>query len=458
MPRRRLNGPASGLLLVLGLGICIASSQAASLHPLILQSRTGQFTVAGVPMAPRADTASAVIGGIILPVRGYLNTTSSVSFVRLDPSLVAVSCEEIKTALLKELGAPDQWKGPVRVLLHPIQRDDEPTFVTTTRHAAGWGYEVEMPDQMDRSRFIKSIVLVLLSEMANRQNGGADAELPPWLANGLASHLEATTLMGLALELQTGFSQRKHARDPVAQARAFFNTNSPLSIDQMDWPTETQRESELYRHCSHLLVHELLRLKTGRACLLRTIQDAHQNLNWQTTFFTAFNPYFPRLLDFDKWWTLRTVQFKQAEPFAVFKSDEQWRQLDDILMIHAAEHASSNQLPVQAELTLQQVITDFTWQEQKAILGQKLQQLQAVEVRTQMPVAGIVEQYQAALSDYLRKHGPGSNYKRNLSSFSMRQLAAQTVKRLNNLDVSREQMKKAEQVATAAVRSPEQAR
>src|ERR1051325_5243846 len=69
---------------------CGAATMAAPFQPLTMQSRSGQFTVAGLPRQARADAASAVIAGIAVPVRAYQSSTSAVSFVRLDPALVAV--------------------------------------------------------------------------------------------------------------------------------------------------------------------------------------------------------------------------------------------------------------------------------------------------------------------------------------------------------------------------------
>src|SRR4051812_46148494 len=67
----------------------LSSMQAAPFQPLTLHSRSGQFIVGGVPMQTRADPASVVLGGVVVPARSYTVSTSSVSFVRLDPALVA---------------------------------------------------------------------------------------------------------------------------------------------------------------------------------------------------------------------------------------------------------------------------------------------------------------------------------------------------------------------------------
>src|SRR4051812_39102061 len=39
--------------------------------------------------------------------------------IYLDPSLLVVSCERIKAALLKQLDASDQWQGKITLQTHP---------------------------------------------------------------------------------------------------------------------------------------------------------------------------------------------------------------------------------------------------------------------------------------------------------------------------------------------------
>jgi len=404
--------------------------EAAPFQTLTLQSRSGQFVVGGLPMAARADAASALIGGIMLPVRAFNTSTSAVSFVRLDPALVAVSCEEIKSALLKELGTADRWKGGVRVLLHPIRDEREEVYFTSVRNPSGWNYRLEMPDQIDRSRFIRAVVQSAVAEMANRQAGRTEAELPPWLTIGLAEHLEANSLVNLTLELQSGISQRRRNHDPLAKVREALRHSAPLTLDQLDWPSPDllAHDEELYRRCSHLLVHELLRLKEGRTAIMRLIDQAHENLNWQTTFFKVFANHFPRLIDLDKWWTLRAVQLSHGEELSRFTPEETLRQLDDILTVRAVAHGETNQLPSSTVLTIQQLIRSWPLPDQRSVLSERLQQLQSLALRAPTANLRLIEQYRAAFSEYL-----------NRRNAAVRTKAA--LKHLDTLDSEREKMK-----------------
>ncbi len=443
--RRR---PAKLAVLFATLCVGILSGLGAPFQPLTLQSRSGQFIVAGVPMPARADPASIMIGGVALAGRSYAVSTSSVTFVRLDPALVAVSCEEIKQALLKELGAADEWKGSVGIAIHPVREDDEPIIITSLHYPSGWNYHLETADHVDRARFLRALVQVLLSEMANREAGSRSAELPPWLANGFAEHLQATSLAGLMLEPQTGVSRRQHASDPLVKVRERLRNQPPLTLDELDWPAENVANADqeaAYQSCAHLLVYELLRLKNGRSCLLQMIRNLHANLNWQTGFFRAFGLYFPRLVDLDKWWTLRVVQFTHGEAFSLLRPDEQWRQLDDALAIPASAHQQTNELPTNTRLSFQKVILDWPFADQQALLWQKVHQLGSVELRAHAEAVQLIEAYRAALQSYLqqRESGKKDSGRKNEAPLNIRSLVRQTIKSLNELDFRREQIKAA---------------
>ena len=407
---------------------------AGPFQPLTLHSRSGQFIVGGVPIQARADPGSVILGGVVVPARSYTVSTTSVSFVRLDPALVAVSCEEIKEALLKELGATDQWKAMVTIGIHPVRDDNEPIFITSVHYANGWSYQLAMADQVDRARFINAIVQVIITEIANREAGARQSELPPWLAEGLAEHLQATSLAGLTFELQTGISKKQRTPDPLVKVREFLRSNRPLTIDELDWPVGDASDAEkepAYHNCSHLLVHELLRLRGGRSRLLQLLHDAHNHLNWQSAFFQAFGAQFPRLVDFEKWWMMRVVQLTQGEAFSMFKPEEQWRQVDDALVARTSARQNTNEVPANTTLTLQTIITEWPFRDQRSLLSQKSQLLRALELRMEAQAARLVEDYRSVLEKYLRTGGRGKRAS----------LLKETVKRLDDLDIRRQQMK-----------------
>src|ERR1043166_3369278 len=90
--------------ILLALAFLCAIHRALAVDPVTLRSHSGQFLVRGLPLMRRAPVA---------------DTNSEVAYVRLDPTLLAVSCERVKSALLEELGMKDQWRGKILVVLDP---------------------------------------------------------------------------------------------------------------------------------------------------------------------------------------------------------------------------------------------------------------------------------------------------------------------------------------------------
>src|SRR5206468_1121555 len=94
---------------------------------------------------------------------------------------------------------------------------------------------------------------------------------------------------------------------------------------------QSEEQQRVYETCAQLLVHDLLRLKNGRRCMVELLKGLHERFNWQTAFLEAFGAHFPRLIDWDKWWSARVGEVSQKEPFGLFTTSEQLRQLDQAL-------------------------------------------------------------------------------------------------------------------------------
>src|SRR5262245_47110801 len=76
------------LLAAVQVTIGLALPSAAALEPITVRSQSAQFVVRGLPFGP--------------PLAG--SSTGRVSYLRLDPSLTAVSLERIRQALAEQLG------------------------------------------------------------------------------------------------------------------------------------------------------------------------------------------------------------------------------------------------------------------------------------------------------------------------------------------------------------------
>src|SRR3954453_21124457 len=229
----------------------LASSLACiGLEPVTVRSRSGQFLVRGLPLTEEMNQGSG--------------STNTLSFVRLDPRLFAIACETIKLAVLKELAMPDRWAGTVAVALHPNQQDNESIEVASIRYSTSWGYQVSVPERVDRKRLIKAMVEVILQEIANRRAGEREAEVPVWLGEGLTAQLLATTLADVALEPETMVMKRRQMPDPLREVRQVLRSRAVPGFNDLSQPDAAllgELEGEFYARCPQLFLHELLHLK-----------------------------------------------------------------------------------------------------------------------------------------------------------------------------------------------------
>ena len=411
--------------LLLGLASVFAA------EPLTLRSRSGQFIVRGFPAG--------------VP---FLNgaPTSGVTYVRLDPAALVVSCERIKDALLAELAWRDYWRGQIYVSLHPVREDNEPISITHRRHPEGWSYHVEIPEMVDKARLLKAIVQVLLAEMVHRNPGPREVELPPWLVEGMAVYLQATARSSLTLEPRTSIVRSGSHPDPLHAAREKLRTTRALTLNELNWPSEEQLSgdgAEVYAACAHVFVHELLRLKNGRACLREMLLRLPENLNWQVAFLHAFQVYFPRLIDVDKWWALNVVHITGRDLTAVLTREETIGQLEEVLAMAMQVRHQPQELPLNTQVKLQNLIAQWEYRRQVPVLRQKLNLLQALRLRASPDLVGLVDSYRFALESYLRKRSNPLTSDSSKGQFSSyRTCVNEALKRLDELDIQREALRR----------------
>jgi hypothetical protein len=340
----------------------------------------------------------------------------------------------------------DLWRAKICIYLHPVRDDHEPIVITTLRYTDGWSYRMEIPEHVDGPRLVKSVVEVLVAEIANRNARSSAAELPLWLTEGLAAHLQATVLANFTLEPETRLLRKQRGQDPLGPARAWLRTHPPLTLNQLNWPGDEQLSDanlETYQHCAHLFVSELLHLRTGRSCLREMLEQLSQNLNWQTSFLRAFNPYFQHLIDVDKWWSLHLVHLTEQGQMSAWPRAQSARQLDALLSTSVQVRVSSQDIPLPTQVTLQSILAEWDFARQRPVLLQKLDLLQVLRLRASQECLGLIDDYTQTLRSYLQRRGRvrGSERKAEKSP-ATHLIVADTIKRLNELDSQREALRK----------------
>jgi len=366
----------------------------AALEPVSVRSQSGQFLVRGLPLGA--------------PVSGF--PTSAVQYLRLDPTLTAVSLERVRQTLVEDmLGLKMKWRGLITVAIHPVREDNPSAQITSTRYTDGWGYRLDLPERIDKRQFIDAATRIVLVEIANRAATAREAEMPPWLAEGLSAELQSGVLSTLALEPAPAMDQRGRKPEPLRSVREILRRRPALRLDELNMPTAEHvsgQNAELYRACAHLFVHELLRLRGGRDALRDMLLRLPKNLNWQTAFLRSFASYFPRLIDVDKWYALNVAHVSGRDPMSVWPLETTWKQLDEILATKVQVRLGANDLPMDTTVSLQRVVTEWEFDRQRPVLLQKLERLLALRPRAPPELTELVDGYARALQSYVTGRPP----------------------------------------------------
>jgi hypothetical protein len=401
-------------------------------------SRSGQFIV-------RSDHPT-------VPSLSQVAPPDSSGRVLLQAPLLAVSCERIKGALLAELGLRDEWRGPVHVRLKTATSSAQrPTF-TATRFADGWHYFVVTPDELRPEELVRTLVSVLLLEMANRFPGPHPATVPYWLSEGLTAAVmsrvgpdlvvgESPMLarVGGAFGELAPSSRERVFGDRLAAARKLIREQPPLSFEDLSLPSpEVLRgeAGELYRASALAFLVKLRQLPQGDARLKRMIAHLTRHLNWQTTFLEAYRPIFRSLLEVEKWWALARFQFMGEGPAEAWAPLRAMEVLGRILTVTLSTRNGPSAPPQRAPTSLQRAARRLALADFVSVVRLKQRQLAAVAARLPGETGRLGADYRALLEGYLtaafqaRARTGGRLFRDRRQSALLREL----VRRLDRLD------------------------
>jgi hypothetical protein len=248
---------------------------------------------------------------------------------------------------------------------------------------------------------------------------------PDHAEDGLAVARTATTESGM---------------DPVAGARAIFQSDSILTFSQLSWPTDDQlagNDGGLYRASAQLFVDELLALHGGSAKMRAFLAALPQYYNWQTAFWQAYGENFSTPLETEKWWALQSVLFESRSPGPQWTAAASREKLDEILSVTVDYRYGSTNLPVRAEISLQNVISTFDYAQQTEILEGKLRDLELAQFRMAPALAVLTAEYRNTLAGYLGELHPTRREMALNKRAAGRVPAGETLSRLDALDARR---------------------
>jgi len=436
--------PLSGLVLAaVALGaVCFSFTSAAQVWPAgVDQARrsfSGQFIINAV--SPKGPTSRLIS-----------NLETNAGYIRLDPTILPVSCERIKQLLSRELGLGSPWMGRIFLSLYATRSPDDPVLITTSQFRDGWQYWVELPELVNRQRYVRAITEVLLLETANRTATEHSAEIPVWLTEGLSLRLMLSSEMEIILPPPRpaggGFSLATRVvnarkENPLEFVHKQLCASPPMTFQQLSWPAIDALEGEAgaaYRNNAYFFVNELLQLDSGRACLRAMLAQLPRHFNWQFAFLQAFRAYFQRPLDVEKWWTLHLEHFTGRELSQTWTPDESWRKLDEMVRSAVQVRTSTNEMPLHMGVKLQTIVREWDRPRQDQALRQKVAELQMLRLRLAPELVPLADEYCRALSQYLqaRDHSGLPLLKKT----ARRHAAEQTVRRLDQLDSRRLELK-----------------
>jgi hypothetical protein len=443
----------------------LSSFPSLSQNSALIRSVSGQFLVQDARGAGPSEAAA------------HFGTNPA--FVVLDPTLLAVSAERIKQLINRDLANSAPWRSRIHLTLYRAQGPDSPVTINCESFRDGWEYFLQLPDLMDRREYVRAITQTLLLELANRNAISRSADLPTWLIEGFTEQLMASSEMKIVLPpprknyngVMVMFAGTNGPmRNPLQPARELLRTHPMLTFDDLSWPPDSllssspqnTQSTEVYRRSAQLLVTELLRLQgsagraatgfsaqsDGKASMRAMLDKLPQYYNWQFAFLDAFS--FPRLLEVEKWWSLHLVHFTQREVTQYWPADESWQKLDETLRPDVQVRASTNEIPLRADVPLQTIVREWDTPRQTQALTAELNELEALRFRLAPQFVGIADSYHETIQNYLgeqNKRG-GMFHRKKIT----RQRALEAILReLDSLDAKRASLRPHEDpVAQAA--------
>lgn len=413
----------------------------------------------GLPTGLQNITARSSSGQFIAVARPYLRSSRVVlglaqepQFVRLDPNVLTISAERIRQAIWRELDIQGPWESKVFLRLRPAETADDVPVVSSERFRTTWQYAVDIPEVVEKWRYVRGISHVVLLEYASR-GSASSAELPAWLVEGVCTYLM------LSGENELVISRPEYARDgnalatrvvqarrehPLKVAQETLSRRPASTFQELSWPgsvSQSAADVAHYRMSALVFFNELLRLPKGREQVRVFLAELPKHRNWQMAFLRAFKDQFSRLLDVEKWWALQSAHYEGKESGEVWPLAESLRQLDEALVVAVEIFSDTNSLPTTSKVSLQTVIKEWKGREQSAVLEQKISELEMLRIRMAPETVPTAEGYRQAIRQFLVEKERIRAPRPHIEEAEYRKVVIDAIRQLQRLDESRRNLK-----------------
>ncbi|MBL9134463.1 MAG: hypothetical protein JNK85_01280 [Verrucomicrobiales bacterium] len=395
-------------------------------------SQSGQFVVTG----PRPERRR--------PVENR-PASSGDDLRELTPQTLAVSCERVKSEVLRALDLQDQWRarggrtGKIFVAIDAGLKIDADLSVEAKPFEDGWHLRVQVPVRVTEVRLVRALCHALALELASRKGNQRAGEPPLWFVEALTQSVLSSSPDGIILQPQTRIVASLRVGERFAAVRSRLARQAPLAFHELSQPDLSRMSATDWDHfaaCSHLCLRELQRLPDGNARLARWFANMQSHWNWQTGFLEAFQPLFHSLLDVEKWWALAVANFTGRNPEQTWPADFALRKLDEALQPVGILPGAGNRA---SRLSLEEVVSSWDYARQVPVLRRFLQQLNAILVNAPSDIVPLVYQYSDTIESYLANRAKAgfAPTGRGQAIPSVKLLARETVGRLRELEGER---------------------
>jgi hypothetical protein len=390
-------------------------------------SQSGQFVVHG-----------SAVRGFVPRATG----TNAAKFITAEPQMVALMGERVSRALAQELNVPQRYWDKIHVTVFNFARPGQLIGLITEIYTDGFLYRMTMPSQVEGNQLMKGLLQALLQEFSNRGHRRA-GELPNWVVEGMLRQIQ-TGVMPTYVVNRKPMTIEVSGYDRLGATRDYLKTNAPMTLQDLsfaDLTRVTPEQREQFEASSHLLVHQLLRLKGGAQLMAQFLRTLPTTLNWQTAFYAVYKDHFAGPLEFEKWWMLNWVQFRNSQEREMWSMELTLDRLESVLLTAMEVRLDANSLPHYREATLQEFLQLADFATQKAILSQKIQQMYLMSLSVPTQAMPLWNRYAKVLEEYLQKRGNDTQptLKREPEQ-RLQALLRGTLKTLDELDVARAEL------------------
>ena len=188
-----------------------------------------------------------------------------------------------------------------------------------------------------------------------------------------------------------------------------------------------------------------MHMSNGVPNLTTMLRELPRCWNWETALLRAYAPQFQRMLDVEKKWSVDVLALTVRDPAQVLGKMRALDELNAVLSVPARVAVTADQIPERRTLTLSEVLSTWDAASQRAVLRQRIIQLQALRFSAPKEVVAVIDSYVRTISNYLVKlNQAGRDPENRMQGTVSASLAAQdAIRTFKQLDKQREELRPA---------------